>query len=86
MLEPEDVLIETESAEGYSSSESEGFLVALDTQLTPALKKKAWPAKLSGVFRTPERWQDLRSQIAYSCTSRVLRVSTKPGQIPGLDH
>ena len=36
-FEPADVLIATASAEGYASAESEGFLVGLDTNLTPEL-------------------------------------------------
>ena len=36
-FEPDDLLIETTSAEGYASAESEGFLVGLDTNLTPEL-------------------------------------------------
>ena len=36
-FEPDDLLIETTSATGYSSAESEGFLVGLDTNLTPEL-------------------------------------------------
>ena len=36
-FEPDDLLIETTSASGYSSAESEGFLVGLDTKLTPEL-------------------------------------------------
>ena len=36
-FEPDDLLIETTSAAGYSSAESEGFLVGLDTNLTPEL-------------------------------------------------
>lgn len=36
-FEPDDLLIETTSAAGYSSAESGGFLVGLDTNLTPEL-------------------------------------------------
>ena len=36
-FEPDDLLIETTSAAGYASAESEGFLVGLDTNLTPEL-------------------------------------------------
>ena len=36
-FEPDDLLLETTSAAGYSSAESEGFLVGLDTKLTPEL-------------------------------------------------
>jgi isoleucyl-tRNA synthetase len=35
---PEDLLVETTAAPGFASAESEGFLVALDTELTPALE------------------------------------------------
>ncbi len=38
VLEPEDLLVETVAAAGFTSAESEGFLVALDTALTTALE------------------------------------------------
>ena len=37
-FDPEDLLVETTAAPGFASAESEGFLVALDTELTPALE------------------------------------------------
>ena len=74
MLEPEDVLIETKSAEGYSSSESEGFLVALDTQLTPALIEE-------GLAREIVRSvQDARKMAGFEVSDRIqLHVSGSAG-------
>ncbi|MGU9956199.1 MAG: isoleucine--tRNA ligase [Arenicellales bacterium WSBS_2016_MAG_OTU3] len=39
-LEPEDVLIETESAEGYSCAEEAGYMAAFDVTLTDALVRE----------------------------------------------
>ena len=74
VLEPEDILIETESAEGYSSSESEGFLVALDTQLTPALREE-------GLAREIVRSvQDARKMAGLEVSDRIqLHVSGSAG-------
>ncbi len=74
VLEPDDLLIETGSAQGYSSSESEGFLVALDTQLTPALRDE-------GLAREIVRSvQDARKQAGLEVSDRIrLHVSGSAG-------
>ena len=64
-FEPEDLLIETESAEGYSCAESEGYLVALDTALTPELERE-------GVAREIVRTvQDARKQAGLEVSDRI---------------
>jgi isoleucyl-tRNA synthetase len=64
-FEPEDLLIETESAEGYSCAESEGYLVALDTALTPELKRE-------GIAREIVRTvQDARKQAGLEVSDRI---------------
>ena len=74
VLEPEDVLIETESAEGYSSSESEGFLVALDTQLTPALREEGLAREIVRSI------QDARKMAGFEVSDRIqLHVSGSAG-------
>jgi isoleucyl-tRNA synthetase len=45
-FEPEDVLIETKSAEGYSCGEEGGYLTALDTQLDDELIKEGLAREL----------------------------------------
>ena len=65
-FEPEDVLVETESAEGFASSEDEGFLVALDTTLTDALL-------IEGLARELVRTvQDARKQADLAISDRIV--------------
>ena len=45
-FDPEDVLIETRSAEGYACGEDGGFLTALDTTLTDSLKREGFAREL----------------------------------------
>ena len=45
-FDPEDVLIETRSAEGYACGEDSGFLTALDTTLTDSLKREGFAREL----------------------------------------
>ena len=68
-FEPLDVLVETESAEGYSSAEESGYLVALDTTLTPALE-------LEGLSREVVRTvQESRKQAGLDVSDRIdLRI------------
>jgi isoleucyl-tRNA synthetase len=69
-LGPDDFLVETTAAEGYSSAESEGFLVALDTRLTPELKQEGLAREL---IRTV---QDARKQANLEVSDRIfLRIT-----------
>jgi isoleucyl-tRNA synthetase len=69
-LGPDDFLVETTAAEGYSSAESEGFLVALDTRLTPALEQEGLAREL---IRTV---QDARKQADLEVSDRIfLRIT-----------
>ena len=69
-LGPDDFLVETTAAEGYSSAESEGFLVALDTRLTPALEQEGLAREL---IRTV---QDARKQANLDVSDRIfLRIT-----------
>ena len=69
-LGPDDFLVETTAAEGYSSAESEGFLVALDTRLTPALEQEGLAREL---IRTV---QDARKQANLEVSDRIfLRIT-----------
>ena len=70
ILEPEDILIETEAAEGYASSESDGYLVALDTRMTPELEAEGLAREL---IRTV---QETRKQAGLEVSDRIeLRVT-----------
>ncbi|HUJ77069.1 MAG TPA: DUF5915 domain-containing protein, partial [bacterium] len=65
VLDPEDLLIETHSAEGYVSAEDGGYLVALDTRLTPALLRE-------GLAREIVRCvQDARKQAGLAVSDRI---------------
>jgi isoleucyl-tRNA synthetase len=73
-LEPEDVLIETTSAEGYASAEDEGYLVALDTRLNDDLLREGIAREL---VRTV---QDARKQADLRVEDRIrLRIVGSPG-------
>ena len=69
-LAPEDLLVETVAADGYSSTESDGFLVALETRLTPSLKREGLAREL---VRTV---QDARKQAGLEVSDRIsLRIT-----------
>ena len=63
-FEPEDLLIETQSAEGYACAEDGGFLAALDTTVTPNWSERDSPAKSFVLFRMRASKLDSTSQIA----------------------
>ena len=65
VFEPEDLLIETSSAEGYQSAEAEGFLVALDTRLDEGLLREGLAREL---VRTV---QDARKQANLDVADRI---------------
>ena len=68
-FEPEDVLIETTSAEGYACAEEAGFLVGLDTRVTEELRTEGLAREL---IRTV---QDARKQADFEVSDRiVLRI------------
>ena len=70
VLEPEDLLVETVAAAGFTSAESEGFLVALDTALTTALE-------IEGLARELVRTvQETRKSAGLEVSDRItLRIS-----------
>jgi isoleucyl-tRNA synthetase len=61
----EDVLVETASAEGYTSAEEEGFLVALDTRLDEGLLREGLAREL---VRTV---QEARKQAGLQISDRI---------------
>ena len=65
-LEPEDVLVETSSAEGYACGEDSGFLTALDTTLNDALISEGIAREL---IRTV---QDARKQAGLDVSDRII--------------
>ena len=68
-FEAEDVLVESESAEGYTSAEEGGYLVALDTRLTDELRTEGLAREL---VRTV---QEARKQAGLEVSDRiVLRI------------
>jgi isoleucyl-tRNA synthetase len=69
-FEPDDLLIETESAQGYACAEEEGFLVALDTTLTPELEQEGLSREIVRSI------QDARKQAGLDVADRIaLRVT-----------
>ena len=78
--EPEDVLVETTSAEGYSSAEEGGYLVGLDTTLTEALEREGLAREL---VRTV---QEARRQVGLDVSDRIiLRIEGTPEVAAALD-
>ncbi|MCH8844084.1 MAG: isoleucine--tRNA ligase [SAR324 cluster bacterium] len=70
---PEDVLIETASAEGYVSAEDSGYLVALDTRIDHALRREGLAREL---VRTV---QEARKQAGLQVSDRIrLRLTGSP--------
>jgi isoleucyl-tRNA synthetase len=79
-LGPEDVLLETHSAEGYTCSEDSGYLTALDTTLTDELVREGVAREL---IRTV---QDARKQAGLEVSDRiVLGVTGSAGVGAALD-
>jgi len=71
---PEDVLVETTSAEGYACAEEGGFLVGLDTRLDEALRREGLAREL---VRTV---QEARKQAGLEVADRIrLRIEGSPG-------
>ena len=79
-FEPEDVLVESTSAEGYSSAEEGGYLVGLDTTLTEALEREGLAREL---VRTV---QEARKQAGLDVSDRIiLRIDGTPEVAVALD-
>ena len=71
-LEPDDVLVDSKSAQGFASAESHGMLVALDTRLDEALL-------LEGLAREVVRAvQDARKHAALHISDRISLEITAP--------
>ncbi|MBL10804.1 MAG: isoleucine--tRNA ligase [Acidiferrobacteraceae bacterium] len=72
-LEPDDFFVETTSAEGYAGSEANGFLIALDTRITPELAQEGLVREL---IRTV---QDARKQAELEVSDRIsLQITGSP--------
>ena len=79
-FEPEDVLVESTSAEGYSCAEEGGYLVGLDTSLTEALEREGLAREL---VRTV---QEARKQAGLDVSDRItLRIDGTPEVAAALD-
>jgi isoleucyl-tRNA synthetase len=80
-FEAEDVLVETGSAEGFACAEEAGYLVGLDTTLTPELEREGLAREL---VRTV---QDARKQSGLQVSDRIaLCVSGSPDVEDALAH
>ena len=79
-FEPDDVLVESTSAEGYACAEEGGFLVGLDTSLTEALEREGLAREL---VRTV---QEARKQAGLDVSDRItLRIEGTPEVAAALD-
>ena len=80
IFEPEDVLVETTSAEGYACAEEGGWLVGLDTVLTEALEREGLAREL---VRTV---QEARKQAGLEISDRItLRIDGSAEVAAALD-
>jgi len=80
ILQPDDFFVETTSVEGYSGAESEGYLVALDTRLTPALEQEGLVREL---IRTV---QDARKRANFEVSDRISLQITGSSEIEEAIH
>ena len=64
-LTEEDLLISTESAEGYVSASDKGITVALDTRLTPALIEEGIERELVSKLQT------MRKEAGFEVTDHI---------------
>jgi len=71
-LEPDDVLVESTSAEGYACAEEGGYLVGLDTRLNPDLKREGLAREL--VRTVQEARKQARLEVSDRITLRVRGV------------
>ena len=71
-FEPDSLLVETESAEGFACAEEQGFLVGLDTSLTEALIREGTARELIRIV------QDTRKQAGLEVSDRI-RLSIAGG-------
>ena len=79
-FEPEDVLVESTSAQGYACAEEGGYLVGLDTSLTEALEREGFAREL---VRTV---QEARKQAGLDVSDRItLRIDGTPEVVAALD-
>ncbi|MCY4467078.1 MAG: isoleucine--tRNA ligase [Thiotrichales bacterium] len=79
-FEPEDVLVESTSAEGYACAEEGGYLVGLDAALTEALEREGLAREL---VRTV---QEARKQAGLDVSDRIaLRIEGTPEVTAALD-
>jgi isoleucyl-tRNA synthetase len=65
VFEPEDLLVETESAEGFACAEEEGYLAGLDTSLNSDLIREGMARELIRIV------QDTRKQAGLEVSDRI---------------
>ena len=64
-LEPEDVLVDSKSAQGFAFAEGDGMLVALDTRLDRALELEGWAREIVRAV------QDARKAAGLEVSDRI---------------
>src|SRR4029077_20997118 len=69
-LEPDDVLVDSKSAQGFASAEGDGMLVELDTRLSRELELEGWAREIVRAV------QDARKAAGLDVSDRIaLRVT-----------
>ncbi|HKW44884.1 MAG TPA: DUF5915 domain-containing protein, partial [Candidatus Eremiobacteraceae bacterium] len=64
-LEPDDVLVDSKSAQGFAFAEGDGMLVALDTRLDEALELEGWAREIVRAV------QDARKAAGLDVSDRI---------------
>ena len=79
-FEPDDLLIETESAEGFACAEEHGYLAGLDTSLNDELRREGMARELIRIV------QDTRKQAGLEVSDRIeLMIDGDPAVTEAVD-
>jgi isoleucyl-tRNA synthetase len=73
-LEPDDVLVDSKSAQGFAFADGDGMLVALDTRLDEALELEGWSREIVRAV------QDARKAAGFDVSDRIALTVVAEGE------
>jgi isoleucyl-tRNA synthetase len=73
-LEPDDVLVDSKSAQGFAFAEGDGMLVALDARLDEALELEGWAREIVRAV------QDARKAAGFDVSDRIALTVVADGE------